>query len=83
MYRIFLTLIPIALAILPVFARSNVNQTGLDSVRHLDSLNVYHRPDIRVDQLGYRPGDPAQWAWVANASSKTYEVLACPTAPAC
>jgi len=42
--------------------------------RYLDSLNVYNRRPIRVNQAGFRPQDN-KYAYVADPSSTTFKVV--------
>ena len=42
--------------------------------RYLDSLNVYNRRPIRVNQAGFRPQDH-KYAYVADPSEKTFKVI--------
>ncbi|MCK9182569.1 MAG: glycoside hydrolase family 9 protein, partial [Fibrobacteraceae bacterium] len=43
--------------------------------RHLDSLNVYARPVIRVNQIGFRPMDSHKSAYVADPKVTTFKVI--------
>ncbi len=45
------------------------------SRRYLDSLNVYDRPTIRVNQVGFRPADNHKFAFVADPSATTFKVI--------
>lgn len=45
------------------------------SRRFLDSLNVYDRPVIRVNQIGFRPSDAHKHAFVANPTASTFKVI--------
>ena len=45
------------------------------SRRYLDSLNVYARPVIRVNQIGFRPADNHKFAFVAEPSATTFKVV--------
>ena len=42
--------------------------------RYLDSLNVFHRRAIRVNQSGFRPQDP-KYAYVADPKEMTFKVI--------
>lgn len=42
--------------------------------RYLDSLNVYNRRPIRVNQSGFRPQDP-KYAYVADPTVMTFKVV--------
>lgn len=42
--------------------------------RYLDSLNVYNRRPIRLNQSGFRPQD-YKYAYVADAKEKTFKVI--------
>ncbi len=44
------------------------------SRRYLDSINVYTRRSIRVNQAGFRPQDP-KYAYVADPSEKKFKVI--------
>lgn len=44
------------------------------SRRELDSLNVYDRRPIRLNQVGFRPQDPKK-AFVANPAGTTFRVI--------
>ena len=43
--------------------------------RYLDSLNVYDRPVIRVNQVGFRPADNHKFAFVADPGATTFKVV--------
>lgn len=43
--------------------------------RQMDSLNVYDRPAIRGNQIGFRPADKHKFAFVANPSATTFKVI--------
>jgi hypothetical protein len=45
------------------------------SRRYLDSLNVYDRPVIRVNQIGFRPSDNHKFAVVADPTATTFKVV--------
>lgn len=45
------------------------------SRRYLDSLNVYDRPVIRVNQVGFRPADNHKFAFVADPGATTFKVI--------
>lgn len=45
------------------------------SRRYLDSLNVYDRPVIRVNQIGFRPSDNHKFAFVAEPTAMTFKVV--------
>lgn len=45
------------------------------SRRYLDSLNVYDRPVIRANQIGFRPADNHKFAFVAEPSAQTFKVI--------
>ena len=44
------------------------------SRRYLDSINVYNRRVIRVNQVGFRPQDP-KYAYVADPSDTKFKVI--------
>jgi len=44
------------------------------SRRYLDSLNVYNRRPIRINQSGFRPQD-YKYAYVADTKEKTFKVI--------
>ena len=44
------------------------------SRRYLDSLNVYNRRPIRMNQAGFRPQD-YKYAYVADPVEKTFKVI--------
>jgi|GEM_PF-4715623 len=71
-------LLTLALFSTIISARSLQTVSALDAERHIDSMHVFARPALRVDQLGYRPADPAKWAWAANTSSTDWQVLRLP-----
>ena len=53
----------------------NIDRTCTDcDRRYLDSMNVYHRRAIRVNQSGYRPQD-TKYAFVADPSVKTFKIV--------
>lgn len=45
------------------------------SRRYLDSLNVYDRPVIRVNQIGFRPSDNHKFAFVSEPTESTFKVI--------
>ena len=53
----------------------NIDRTDkVHSRRYLDSINVYTRRSIRVNQAGFRPQDP-KYAYVADPSEKKFKVI--------
>ncbi|MBR5411581.1 MAG: glycoside hydrolase family 9 protein [Fibrobacter sp.] len=53
----------------------NIDRTDkVHSRRYLDSINVYHRRAIRVNQAGFRPQDP-KYAYVADPKENKYKVI--------
>jgi hypothetical protein len=46
----------------------------VSSRRYLDSINVYSRRAIRVNQVGFRPQDP-KYAYVADPQENTFKVI--------
>lgn len=53
----------------------NIDRTDkVSERRYLDSLNVYNRRPIRVNQSGFRPQDH-KYAYVADPSVKTFKVI--------
>ena len=42
--------------------------------RYLDSINVYHRRPIRINQVGFRPQDN-KYAYVADTKETTFKVI--------
>lgn len=44
------------------------------SRRYLDSINVYNRRAIRVNQVGFRPQDP-KYAYVADPTESTFKIV--------
>lgn len=53
----------------------NIDRTDkVSERRYLDSLNVYNRRPIRVNQSGFRPQDH-KYAYVADPSVKTFSVI--------
>jgi hypothetical protein len=54
----------------------NIDRTCSNcSRRYLDSLNVYARPAIRVNQVGFRPADAHKYAFVADTKATTFDVI--------
>src|SRR5574344_2429720 len=54
----------------------NIDRTCSNcSRRYLDSLNVYARPVIRVNQVGFRPADAHKYAFVADTKATTFDVI--------
>ncbi len=56
----------------PLFAGNNTNKDL--SRRKDDSLNVFHRRNIRLNQVGYRPQDSRKYAFVAGKTG-AFDVL--------
>ena len=53
----------------------NIDRTDkVHSRRYLDSINVYHRRAIRVNQAGFRPQDP-KYAYVADPKENKFKVI--------
>ncbi|WP_298770473.1 glycoside hydrolase family 9 protein [uncultured Fibrobacter sp.] len=53
----------------------NIDRTDkVSSRRYLDSMNVYNRRVIRVNQVGFRPQDP-KYAYVADPKEMTFKVI--------
>ena len=53
----------------------NIDRTCTScSRRYLDSLNVYNRRPIRLNQAGFRPQD-YKYAYVADTKEKTFKVI--------
>ena len=53
----------------------NIDRTCTDcSRRYLDSLNVYDRRPIRINQSGFRPQD-YKYAYVADPKERTFKVI--------
>lgn len=53
----------------------NIDRTDkVHERRYLDSLNVYNRRPIRVNQSGFRPQDN-KYAYVADPSAQTFKVV--------
>ena len=53
----------------------NIDRTCTDcDRRYLDSMNVYNRRPIRVNQAGFRPQDN-KYAYVADAKEMTFKVI--------
>ena len=65
-----LLLADFAQAALPVIDRTD----KVHSRRYLDSLNVYNRRSIRVNQSGFRPQD-YKYAYVADPKEMTFKVI--------
>ncbi|MBR4785422.1 MAG: glycoside hydrolase family 9 protein [Fibrobacter sp.] len=59
-----------AMAQLPAIDRTD----KVHERRYLDSLNVFNRRPIRVNQAGFRPQDN-KYAYVANPTSMTFKVI--------
>ena len=59
-----------AMAQLPAIDRTD----KVHDRRYLDSLNVYNRRPIRVNQAGFRPQDN-KYAYVADPSTTTFKVI--------
>ena len=56
-------------------ALPNIDRTDrVHSRRYLDSLNVYKRRPIRVNQVGFRPQDP-KYAYVADPADTKFKVI--------
>ena len=52
-----------------------IDRTCIDcDRRYLDSINVYHRRPIRVNQVGFRPQDN-KYAYVADTKETTFKVI--------
>lgn len=45
------------------------------SRRHLDSLNAFHRPTIRGNQIGFRPADKHKFAFISEPTATTFKVI--------
>jgi hypothetical protein len=71
----FFSIFFLLLLIPEVQAYSIDNTCNTCSRRELDSLNVFHRRAIRINQVGYRPQDMRKIAFVANPSVSTYSVI--------
>ena len=53
----------------------NIDRTCTScSRRYLDSLNVYDRRPIRINQSGFRPQD-YKYAYVADPKERTFKVI--------
>lgn len=53
----------------------NIDRTDkVHERRYLDSINVYHRRAIRVNQVGFRPQD-LKFAYVADPSETNFKVI--------
>lgn len=69
-FLLLLCIANFAIADLPVLDRTCKSCTR----RYLDSLNVYDRRPIRLNQSGFRPQD-YKYAYVADPSEKTFKVI--------
>jgi len=58
------------------YALPEIDNTCMDcDRRYLDSLNVYNRRSIRVNQVGFRPQDLHKYAFVADPTATSFKVI--------
>ncbi|MDY3921214.1 MAG: glycoside hydrolase family 9 protein [Hallerella porci] len=76
MRRLFLLLLSLVAVVFADDRIPNIDFTcDTCSRRYLDSLNVYDRPVIRVNQVGFRPADAHKYAFVAEPKATTFKVI--------